>query len=603
MGAVRRSARRALSGSALAALLAPLLLVCGALATAPARATDSPEKPRGTFVPVADNALDAYVHGRLAEADGALAASVGAYAQALALDPDSPEIGERGFRQAVLAGDKALALRAAQRLEADGALPRDGTVLLLVDALDHERWDKASALTDRIEGERNLAFLAPFLRSWISLHRGPFVAPVVPADQPYAAFAIRYRNEQALMMAFARKDRAGALEAFRLMADDGLALGAQERAIIAARLADMGERSTALSLMTGGPGGPKAAEAALKQAQGRYGRFAMTPGYGLSMLLCRLGMDLFGQGDPIPVFSILRIGGFAAPDNDDARVLVGRAALQAGYPAVADAETDKVAQASAAWFDAQRVQLRAQADRGQFPQAAQRAEKLVELDGGSVRAWRLLGDIWLGDQAYPQAAQAYRQARARLTERTGEKDDPALLLQLGGALEQAGNWEEARPILQQVVDLAPDSATALNHLGYAMADRGEDLPQAIALLEKANRIRPKVPAFVDSLGWAYFRAGRYDRAYPLIQSAVAGEPGNSELNEHLGDVLWAMGSHFEARYAWAAALIGIDDSKIGSGEMRARLQDKLKGGAPVPDEAAKTADAGKTRHGRRAAHR
>jgi tetratricopeptide (TPR) repeat protein len=178
---------------------------------------------------------------------------------------------------------------------------------------------------------------------------------------------------------------------------------------------------------------------------------------------------------------------------------------------------------------------------------------------------------------FADAAAAYRDAQKR----AGGDADASLLLQIGGALEQAGQWRDARPILEQVVALAPDSAAALNHLGYALADRGEDLPEAIALLEKANRLRPQETAFVDSLGWAFYRSGQIDKALPLLQQAAVTEPGNAEINEHLGDVLWASGRHFEARYAWRAALVSMNDN-LQDDRLRARIVGKIEGGDLSP---------------------
>ena len=187
-----------------------------------------------------------------------------------------------------------------------------------------------------------------------------------------------------------------------------------------------------------------------------------------------------------------------------------------------------------------------------------------------VRSLRLLGDVLVQTGDNNGAVAAYSQARALLA----EKDEPSLLLQLASALEQSGDWAQAKPLLEKVIERAPDSAAALNYIGYAMADRGEDLPRAIALLERANRIAPREPAFIDSLGWALYKAGQADKALPLIESAVSAAPGNAEINEHLGDILWALGRKFEARAAWRAALVGLDDDKVAD-KARARVTRKL----------------------------
>lgn len=526
--------------------------------------------------------LDAYAHARLAEADRALLAAATAYREAIALDPGSIEVAARGYRQAVLAGDKALALRAARILDAAGQLPRDGTVLLLIDALDRRRWEEANALVNRLESEANLAFLVPFMRSWISLSDHPYDPPVVPLDAPYAVFAVRYLEEQLLLQRLALGDRDGLADAYAEAKERRIGFGPEERWLIAARLAKLGRRDLAIDLLSGGAAAPGAqAEDELDRARKRYRRRDITPQYGLAMLMHRLAIDLAGQGDGTATLSIARIASFADPANDDVRLNVARAALGADYPAVAHSEAGLVPSSSPAWFDARSVRLSALLDQDRTEEAVIRARQLVETDGGTMRSLRLLGDVLARNGDFAGAADAYDRARAVLGDGGDGRQEAALLLQLGGALEQAGQWERAKPLLERVVELAPDSAVALNHLGYALADRGEELPRAISLLEKANRIQPEQPAFIDSLGWAFFRAGDYEKALPLIQRAAVAEPGNSELNEHLGDVLWAMGRRFEARYAWQAALVGLEDNERDE-RMRARLLGKMDGKGTAP---------------------
>lgn len=536
---------------------------------------------RPVAVDSGEQRLHAYARARLAEVDGALDLAARAYREAVSLDPASPELARRGYRQAVLAGDRDLALHMARSLDAAGQLSRDGSVLMLIDALDRRQWTEAAARVDRLEAEGNLAFLAPYMRSWLSLATGDYAPLVMPPESTPAGFATHYVKEQSLLLALARGDRAGAAEAYAALGEDAETLGPEERGIIAVSLAKLGLRDHALALLDegldGGLDGDAAAKdgaALLRRLTKLYRKRRLTPQYGLAMLMNRLAGDLRSQDEGVATFSIARMAAFADPASDDVRVTVARAALAADYPDLAYAEAGKVRPASPAWFGAQMVQVRALVRQDSPAEALNRATALVEQDKGSARAWRMVGDIRMQQDGFAEAAQAYQQARAAM----GEREDAALLLQLGGALERAGQWNEARPLLERVVELAPDSAVALNHLGYALADRGEDLPRALTLLHKANRIRPREPAYVDSLGWAYFRSGDYAKALPLIQSAVEAEPDNSELNEHLGDVLWAMGRRFEARYAWGAALIGLDEESSRAAEDRQRLNGKLDGG-------------------------
>lgn len=520
-----------------------------------------------TRLPIEDQRLDAYARARMAEADGTPILAASAFREALALDPASVEIAGRAYRQAVAAGDKALALQAAHSLDAAAALPRDATVLLLVDALDRGKWVEARAAIDRLEREENFSFIVPFMRSWVSLRDGPYDPPVVPVEKPYAVFAVRYLEEQLLLQRLAAGDAQGAADAYGQAQQRGTAFGPEQRGQIAARFAALGRRDLALHLLAADPGTAGSAEKALALASKQYRNVRFTPQAGLALLMHRLALDLFGQRDGTATLSIARLASFADPGNQDIRLTVARAALTADVPDIARQVAEQVPPASFARFDAQALRLRALLDEGRGAEAVAQARQMAQTDA-DARAWRLLGDMLAETDDFAGAADAYARAR----ERTGEKEDPALMLQLGGALERSGRWAEAKPLLERVVALAPDSAAALNHLGYAMAERGEDLPRALGLLERANRLRPKEPAFVDSLGWALFRAGQPEKALPLIQSAVTADPGQPELSEHLGDILWAMGRRFEARYAWEAALtvMGEDTPKL-----RARIARKL----------------------------
>src|SRR5690606_21008814 len=95
-----------------------------------------------------------------------------------------------------------------------------------------------------------------------------------------------------------------------------------------------------------------------------------------------------------------------------------------------------------------------------------------------------------------------------------------------------GEHGRAIAILTAAVERHPDSATALNSLGYTLADRGERLPEAIEYIERALAVDPDNPSYIDSLGWALFKQGRYEEAEPHLRRAAEALPTNSVVQDH-----------------------------------------------------------------------
>ncbi|MEY8204618.1 MAG: tetratricopeptide repeat protein [Bermanella sp.] len=115
--------------------------------------------------------------------------------------------------------------------------------------------------------------------------------------------------------------------------------------------------------------------------------------------------------------------------------------------------------------------------------------------------------------------------------------------------EKLGDIVQLEEDLAFIIDKNPKNATALNALGYTLADRTKRLDEALKLIQQARAIAPGDPAIMDSLGWVYFRLGRMQESLALLKKAYGSFP-DAEVAAHLGEVLWAMGLHKEAKEIW-----------------------------------------------------
>lgn len=153
--------------------------------------------------------------------------------------------------------------------------------------------------------------------------------------------------------------------------------------------------------------------------------------------------------------------------------------------------------------------------------------------------------------------------------------DAATQFALADLYNGAGRQGDAERTLRQLITVAPMNADALNYLGYMLAERGQQLDEAVRLVRRALDIEPDNPSFLDSLGWAYFRQGNAEEAERYLAPAAEKLPKNSVIQDHMGDVLARRGKMQEAIAAWTRALDG-DGGEID----RAVIQRKIEQARP-----------------------
>jgi Flp pilus assembly protein TadD len=202
-----------------------------------------------------------------------------------------------------------------------------------------------------------------------------------------------------------------------------------------------------------------------------------------------------------------------------------------------------------------------------YAQATTILDQIIEINPDEGYLHKLLGDSHRRAGNYANARDAYYQALDFGYSGSG------LHRNLGVALEQLDQTEDAETHLKTAIQLNPNDAFALNYLGYWWADQGRNLEQAITLIERAVKLRPDSGYFVDSLGWVHFRLGDADKAVELLERATELEPSDFEIIGHLGDVYWYLNRYDEARFKWRLALSLAKDKAD-----RTKFQDRLKQG-------------------------
>ncbi|NBV87557.1 MAG: tetratricopeptide repeat protein [Verrucomicrobia bacterium] len=156
-----------------------------------------------------------------------------------------------------------------------------------------------------------------------------------------------------------------------------------------------------------------------------------------------------------------------------------------------------------------------------------------------------------------QTSTSVERAEAEFSKRKGDALDAAFYLTYGAAAERAGVLEKAAELLQKSAAMDPENAgEALNYLGFMWTDRNLNLDEAGLLIRRALGLKPNQPAYLDSLGWWYFRKGDLAAAERELRRALEKirREDAPEVYDHLGDVLLKKGNLEGALSAWEAAL-------------------------------------------------
>jgi tetratricopeptide (TPR) repeat protein len=178
---------------------------------------------------------------------------------------------------------------------------------------------------------------------------------------------------------------------------------------------------------------------------------------------------------------------------------------------------------------------------------------VIERRPDDLDALSALGNVYQSKKMPAEAVEVYDRAVAKIT--TPGPSNWALFYQRGASLERIKQWDRAEADFRKSLSLIPPSLSSnrglvLNYLGYSLVDRHLKIDEAFEMLKTAVELRPRDAAVIDSLGWAYYRLGRYDEALRELEKAIQLKPSDPVVNDHLGDTYWKIGRKLEASFQW-----------------------------------------------------
>jgi tetratricopeptide (TPR) repeat protein len=192
------------------------------------------------------------------------------------------------------------------------------------------------------------------------------------------------------------------------------------------------------------------------------------------------------------------------------------------------------------------------AEMGKVDEGVAEARKLQSGERAKDRELEIfVAQLYERGKKYPEMAKSLEGAE-KLSESPQEKE--GVYFMRGAMYEHLKKYDLAEAEFRKVLAIEPDDAKTLNYLGYMFAEAGLKLEEAAKLVGRALELDPQNGAYLDSLGWVYFRQNKLPEAENMLVQALAKIGKDPTVHDHLGDIYFKQGKTRDAIKQWQASM-------------------------------------------------
>ncbi|MBP1657762.1 MAG: tetratricopeptide protein [Bacteroidetes bacterium] len=225
--------------------------------------------------------------------------------------------------------------------------------------------------------------------------------------------------------------------------------------------------------------------------------------------------------------------------------------------------------------------------------------RVTELASWNPDAWVYLSSVFLGQNNFGEVVRILESAvkvlpddfrvnfflgisysrlnrnieAARVLERARELNPKEVdaIAQLALVYDAMKRYDDSDALYEEALRLDPANHLVLNNYAYSLAERNLRLERALEMSRKAVEAQPENASYLDTIGWIYFRLGRFTEAETYVKQAISKGEANAVVYEHLGDIYFRLNQTDLAIEHWNMAL-KLDENN-------AALRDKIARGS------------------------
>lgn len=521
---------------------------------------------------LADSDAGAYLAARQADKNHDYQAAAGYFSQSLTTDPQNPYLLENALVAYVGLGNFDQAETVAKTMVELEFRSQLAHLVLNVQNAKRGDWDQI--LADLEAGREVGPLIDALSQAWAQVGKGQMSVALDAFDTVMSEAGLTAYGQ--LHKAYALGsvgDFEGANQLFAGGPSGGLRYSARSAIAHAQILSQLGETDSAVAVVDGVFGQSQDQQVIALRAKLTAGSpvpftYGATAQAGLAEAYLAVAQAVQGEASDELAMIYARAAAVLDETNTDAILSAATLLERLGQYDLANASFRSVPDDSPAYQMAEMGRANALSQAGKIDAAIEVLEALQVQKPLFARGHASLGDTFRAADRYDDAISAYTKALDIYPD-----TDPIKWLiyyTRGIAFHLTDNWPAAEADFRASLALEPEKPNVLNYLGYSLVERGENMDEALDMIERAVAAQPQNGAIVDSLGWVLYQRGRYQEAVGHLETAASLLAVDPIINDHLGDAYWAVGREVEAYFQWNRAL-SLDPTETDGARIRRKL--------------------------------